>query len=87
MGRQVIEDAVQPSVVAPAVLEEQNPTVLFVGQRPQMAQEGGGVRGRAEAHGLQDGVVAVRGWGWGWDRGRFGGLGQEGGVCVVRVEV
>ncbi len=82
--RQVIEDAVQPSVVTPAVLEQENPTVLPIRQRAQMAQKRSRIGRRAEAHGLQNRVIPVprrvR-------HRRFSGLDQEGRVCVMRVEV
>lgn len=84
MRRQVVKDAVQPSVVAPPVLEQEDLTVLLVRQRPQVAQESGRVRGRAEAHCLQNGVVAAGRRGR--DR-RFGWLGQESAVLVVWVEL
>lgn len=73
MRRQIVQHAIQPGVMAPAVLEQDDLPALLVRQRAESAQQGGRVRRRAEAHCLYDRVVAVRWFGeWEWGFGGFG---------------
>jgi hypothetical protein len=58
-GRKVVEDSIDPVVIASTVLEEENLSLSRLAHRSKILEKANWLGSRAEAKRLNDGVVAI----------------------------